>query len=228
MHYSIKRTDLVELRKQSPYFEMLHKYHPRGCELQLPQFLAVGFQSVMDFIRTGRYEISMDNVCECFITADYLLVEPMRQACVNYLDRQLDVEPASALILWIKSRHLVWPELGQMAFIKVLQNFESIARTAKFLNLSVEDLISLLESSQISFSKELSSVADRVKVWLNLDQIHKVCSARTLLNTIPLHILTKEECQCLEIYAHMRDRAFYSEFRSIWPLTNTAQLFALP
>ncbi|VDK31506.1 unnamed protein product [Taenia asiatica] len=169
----------VELAEQSAYFERLLRYHRGRGIIRLPEFLNAGFHSVVEYIRRGSTSITTDNIYDVFIAADYLLVPRLKEECANYIQK-LSNDPSTAINLWLTGRLLFWPEIGDMAFQKILENFEIVWPSEEFLQMEADDVESIIKNDALNCKNELT-VFSAVMKWISWNPSGRLDDALKLL-----------------------------------------------
>ncbi|CAH8645934.1 unnamed protein product [Dicrocoelium dendriticum] len=205
----------VELAEQSMYFERLLRYHKGRGYIRLPEFLNSGFTSVLEFIRKGTTEITPENVYHIFIASDYLLVPKLKQECANLL-KEIANEPSTAITLWLSCRSLYWPEVGTMAFEKILENFENIWISPDFLQLEAVDVWRILQEDGLNCKRE-RSVFDAIAYWINTSQKNRIQYALDLMLCIRIGMLTAADLEALKTNELVKMVPDYTELLVTWP-----------
>lgn len=181
----------VELAEQSMYFERLVRYHKGRGVIHLPDFLRPGFDAVIEFIQRGRTELSEENVYDVFIAADYFLVSSLKEKCCNFI-RQMTQNPSFAVMLWITCRSLHWPELGTMAYDRILEKFEDVWKTDEFLELDVGDVEDVIGNDRLICKNE-TNVVDCIAMWISADRETRIQLSFDLLKNVRLGLLKTDE-----------------------------------
>lgn len=205
----------IELAEQSMYFERLLRYHKRRGFIQLPEFLNLGFSNVLEFIRKGETIINEENVYNIFITADYLLISDLKQKCAEYLNKIAD-DPRIAIQIWLHTRSLYWPEVGQMAFEKILENFENVLFTEEFKNLNAEDVWSILRHDDLNCQSELH-VLEAICRWIETDKSKRIEYVLDLLTCIRLKMLKNSEIEYIKKHELCKYVSDYVHLLEEWP-----------
>ncbi|VEL25521.1 unnamed protein product [Protopolystoma xenopodis] len=181
----------VEIAEQSIYFERLLRYHKGRGYIRLPEFLNAGFASVIEYIRKGKTKLTSENVYQIFIASDYLLVSNLKQECSAYI-KEMAKDPAVAISLWISCRGLYWPEVGEMAYQKILENFGQVFQSAEFLQLDFDDVKHILEDDGLNCLRE-RMVLTAVENWVQHSSSLRLPFAFDLLTTLRLGLMPQAE-----------------------------------
>lgn len=205
----------VELAEQSVYFERLLRYHRgRGC-IRLPEFLNAGFASVIEYIRRGSTNITPENIYEIFITADYLLVSKLKDDCSKYIE-QLANDSSTAINLWVTGRPLYWPEVGDMAFQKILQNFEQVWLSIEFAQLDAEDVELIIKDDSLNCKSELT-VFNAIMRWLAEGPETRSESALKLLSNLRLGMMRTNDITKMCSNENLKFVDNYLAILNAWP-----------
>ncbi|CAL8090238.1 unnamed protein product [Calicophoron daubneyi] len=205
----------VELAEQSMYFERLLRYHKGRGYIRLPEFLNSGFTSVLEYIRKGKTDINPENVYHIFIAADYLLVPKLKQECANLL-KEVANDPSTAISLWLNCRTLYWPEVGTMAFEKILENFESVWPTADFQQLEAADVWSILREDGLNCKRE-KSVFEAIQSWINLSPKNRLQYALDMLLCIRIGMLSPSNLEMIKNTELVKTIPEYAAIIQDWP-----------
>ncbi|BHF69621.1 hypothetical protein SprV_0301266700 [Sparganum proliferum] len=205
----------VELAEHSAYFERLLRYHRgRGC-IRLPEFLNAGFSALIEYIRRGSTTVDQGNVYEIFIAADYLLVPKLKEQCSAYI-KELSNDPSTAINLWVAGRPLHWPEIGEMAFQKILENFENAYLSPEFEQLDSKDVETILMDDSLNCKSEMT-VFDAVMRWLAHDPESRASDALSLLWNVRLGMIRTAEVEKMKQNEQLKLVPEYMNILTEWP-----------
>ncbi|VDN08716.1 unnamed protein product, partial [Dibothriocephalus latus] len=205
----------VELAEHSAYFERLLRYHRgRGC-IRLPEFLNAGFSALIEYIRRGSTTVDQGNVYEIFIAADYLLVPKLKEQCSAYI-KELSNDPSTAINLWVAGRPLHWPEIGEMAFQKILENFENAYLSPEFEQLDSTDVETILMDDSLNCKSEMA-VFDAVMKWLAHDPENRTADALSLLWNVRLGMIRTAEVEKMKQNEQLKLVPEYMNIINEWP-----------
>lgn len=205
----------VELAEQSVYFERLLRYHRGRGIIRLPEFLNAGFNSVIEFIRRGATSITPDNIYEIFIAADYLLVPKLKEECSKYIE-QLSDDPSTAINLWLAGRMLFWPEIGEMAFQKILENFEMVCLSEEFLQMEPDDVEVIVAHDALNCKSEMT-VFSAITRWIAAAQDKRMDHALNLLWNIRLGMLRNTDLDKMKSHEQLTLVPEFAETILEWP-----------
>nr|CAH8861589.1 unnamed protein product [Trichobilharzia regenti] len=205
----------VELAEQSMYFERLLRYHHGRGNIRLPEFLNPGFPSVLEYIRKGTTEINRENVYHIFIAADFLLVPKLKQECANLL-KEIASDSSTAISLWLTCRSLYWPEVGMMAFQKILENFENVWQSTDFQNLDAVDVREILHEDGLNCKRE-KNVFDAIMRWVSENFKTRIHYTLELLLCIRIGMLSTAELDYIKNHDLVRVIPEYFDILNQWP-----------
>lgn len=151
---------------------------------------------LVDFVYTGQLEINSRNTQALLSAAALLHLEAARQACVDFLMRQLD--PANCLGIRSYADLHACEDLVHVCDRFFSDNFVAVVASDEYLSLPGAVLEKLLESDELNVNSE-REVYEAVLAWVK----HDVDSRQTLLSRLlarvrlaqlpPSYIATKVE-----------------------------------
>ncbi|EUB62855.1 Kelch-like protein 10 [Echinococcus granulosus] len=205
----------VELAEQSAYFERLLRYHRGRGIIRLPEFLNAGFNSVVEYIRRGFTSITTDNIYDVFIAADYLLVPRLKEECAKYI-QELSNDPSTAINLWLNGRLLFWPEIGDMAFQKILENFEIVWPSEDFLQMEADDVESIIKNDSLNCKNELT-VFSAVMRWISWNPSRRLDEALKLLWNVRLGMARNSDLEKMKNHELLTTVPDFAQTVLEWP-----------
>lgn len=129
---------------------------------------------LVDFVYTGHLEINSRNTQSLLSAAALLHLESARQACVDFLMRQLD--PANCLGIRAYADLHACEDLVQVCDRFFCDHFAEVVESEEFLSLSGDILEKLLVSDELNVKHE-RQVYQSVLAWVK----HNIKSRQTLL-----------------------------------------------
>lgn len=205
----------VELAEQSSYFERLLRYHRGRGIIRLPEFLNAGFYSVVEYIRRGSTTITPENIYDVFIAADYLLVPKLKEECASYI-RELANDPSTAINLWMNGRKLFWIEIGETAYQKILENFETVWQSDEFLQMEAEDIESILKNDALNCKSE-ASVYKAIVKWVAHNPKVRAEHALKLLSNVRMGMMRKSDLEQVKNHEHLMLIPEFAQIIQEWP-----------
>nr|XP_042903275.1 kelch-like protein 10 [Parasteatoda tepidariorum] len=141
----------------SPYFRALFTSringHQPSREYTIPGISTDMLSLVIDFTYTGKTGVTEENVTSLLPTADQFCVARMVQDCANFLIEKMNSENCIGIRQLARNYFVL--ELDKAAHKYLISNFEEIVdQSEEFLELSLEDVMDLLNSDRINVRKE--------------------------------------------------------------------------
>ncbi|CAH8616316.1 unnamed protein product [Schistosoma rodhaini] len=206
----------VEIAEQSIYFDRLLKYHKGSGNIRLPEFLKIGFSSIIKYIREGVPVINPDNVYHTFVAADFLLLPKLKQQCVNLFKEMATIDLSTAINIWLNYKSFYWPELSSMAYQAILENFEDLWQTPEFKTLDVNHLCQILHEDTLNCKHE-TNVFYAVIQWISEDLVRRIQYSLELLLCIRLGMLTTNELNDIKKHDLTQIIPEYLDLLNQWP-----------
>ena len=131
---------------------------------KIPHLTADMMQTFIEFAYTGVVTVTPDNVDDLFIAADRFDVFGITEACCKFMEESLS--PLTFLNTLRLTNMYHYPQLRKKLFSYILLNFATVVRSQEFLQLSVEDLTTIIQHDQLNVSQE-SSAYEAILLWIN-------------------------------------------------------------
>ncbi|KAK7925744.1 hypothetical protein WMY93_008054 [Mugilogobius chulae] len=149
----------------SPFFKALFTtWSLEDKPYTIPNLTADIMQAFIQFAYTGVVNLTNSNVEELFVAADRFNVAGIVQACCKFMEESLS--PQTCLNVWWLLNNFHYPELKQKVFFYILRHFQEVVASPNFLQLSVENLISFIESDHLNVRHE-SQVFEAILLWIS-------------------------------------------------------------
>ncbi|KAM9367004.1 kelch-like protein 10 [Symphorus nematophorus] len=156
----------------------------------IPNVSADMMKLIIEFAYTGFVPVTQENVKELFIAADYFNVLGIRQACSDFMEEQLT--PHNCIGIWWFSDVFNDPQLKHKAFLFMLKHFEEVAATSEeFLELSVQELGTIIEDDQLSVRKE-KKVFEAIIRWIIYAPEERRVYISLLLSNVRLALMSPQ------------------------------------
>nr|XP_002131570.1 kelch-like protein 20 [Ciona intestinalis] len=162
-------------------------------------------QAIIDFVYTGRIQISRENVYDVFVASDYLSITPVRDFCIRFLKDSILVSNCVSmrqLGLTHNSNELVEATEHFMAV-----NFNAVTKQAEFKQLNVNDVTAILK---LRVSSNEGFILTAVLNWVKhntearqqyfqqlFDLVNLKKLSTSFLNTLVAEDLVKTSQSCL-------------------------------
>ncbi|XP_029473719.1 actin-binding protein IPP-like [Rhinatrema bivittatum] len=143
------------LAASSPYFAALFGGGMKEASTEVVRILGVAadcFRLLLDFVYTGAVTISTGNVQELLVAADMLQLGEMAQLCCQFLKAQMD--PANVVGIFQLAQQMAQADLVEAAECYIHAHFLEVQNEEEFLALSKEQLVTILQSEDLSIEDE--------------------------------------------------------------------------
>ncbi|KAF7652596.1 hypothetical protein LDENG_00094850 [Lucifuga dentata] len=158
-------------------------------EYEFPHMTPDIMQLIIEFVYVGSVLLTEQNVCELFRAADYFCVEGLLEACCQFLEQQL--RPQNCIGIWQFIRKYYFPKLIHEAYLFILHHFGEVSASSGFLQLSLEELISIIEEDRLQVKQE-SIVFEAVLRWIAYSPEERGAHISQLLPKVRLALMTQD------------------------------------
>ncbi|XP_013388458.2 kelch-like protein 17 [Lingula anatina] len=141
---------------------------------------------LLDFMYTGKIEITVDNVQAVLHAASMLNIGSVRSVCSNFLQTQLDA--TNCLGIYHLADTYSSSDLLTISWNYIAQHFLDLSHTDEFLQLPEGQLLNLLKSDQLQVTCE-EDVADATIRWIEWDPYARAENACQILPYVRLALL---------------------------------------
>ncbi|XP_061387651.1 actin-binding protein IPP [Musca vetustissima] len=141
---------------------------------------------LLDFIYTGRCEITQSNVQELLAAADMLQLHEIVDGCCEYLCRELHPTNALGILRFAEAHNC--EALAKSALNYVHGNFPAIAQEDEFLE-TPQALLSQLLSSELLRVDSESQVFQAALRWIKHDVTQRRCFVFDILSLVRLALV---------------------------------------
>lgn len=186
------------LSASSPYFDAMFTNDLRENVEKRIFFDEISpwtFKRIIDYVYTGRLEISTDNAQEMLATACMFQYPAIVDACCKFLTRQL--HPANCLNIQLFAQMHSCKELEDNATKYALENFSSLVQFDEFLNVSLEKLLWFVSSDLIEIRNE-ETVYNAVMRWIKYDIEDRKKYLLQLLQEVRLPVININNLRSME------------------------------
>lgn len=166
-------------------------------------------KSLVDYAYTATIEISEENVQSILPAASVLQFEEVKQACSEFLRRQLDADNCLGIKVFAEVHGCC--ELHSAATVFSSHYFSQVRKREEFLKLSLDEMKTFLSNDQLNVRKEFE-VYEAAMDWVMHDanrteHVHEVLklvrlgllSAEELLQSVGRHSLILSTPSCMEL-----------------------------
>ncbi|KAH8413212.1 hypothetical protein KR009_008846 [Drosophila setifemur] len=175
----------------SPYFYAMFTSfeESRQARITLQSVDARALELLIDYVYTATVEVNEDNVQVLLTAANLLQLNDVRDACCDFLQTQLDASNCLGIREFADLHACV--ELLNYAETYIEQHFNEVIQFDEFLNLSHDQVISLIGNDRISVPNE-ERVYECVIAWLRYDVPMREQFTSLLMEHVRLPFLSKE------------------------------------
>ena len=169
------------LAASSQFFYTMFHSGMKESNQTLLKLHSVSFDSmslILDYFYTREIVINDDNVLELLNTASFLLVTPVKKACIQILNKQLSIENCFSILQ--VAEQFGASELAKRASNSIKENFFSVVNNEEFVSISKKSLINFISSDEIQVERE-EEVYQAVLKWVKYDEENRVSDLPELL-----------------------------------------------
>ena len=170
------------LAASSQFFYTMFNSGMKESNQTLLKLHSVSFDSmslILDYFYTREIVINYDNVLELLNTASFLLVTPVKKACIQILNKQLSIENCFSILQ--VAEQFGASELAKRASYSIKENFFSVVNNEEFVSISKKSLINFISSDEIQVERE-EEVYQAVLKWVKYDEENRVSDLPELLS----------------------------------------------
>ncbi|XP_058444538.1 kelch-like protein 9 [Malaya genurostris] len=121
----------------SEYFRAMFSSHTRESrlsEIDLCNISPLGIELLLEYIYTAKLALNLANIQEVLSAASYIQLESVVEACLNYLDQQLDLD--NYIDVLIISEMYSLKRLNHKVYRFICHHLNVISKSAEFFRLS--------------------------------------------------------------------------------------------
>ena len=170
------------LAASSQFFYTMFNSGMKESSQTLLKLHSVSFDSmslILDYFYTREIVINDDNVLELLNTASFLLVTPVKKACIQILQRNFSTENCFSILQ--VAEQFGASDLAKRASNSIKENFFSAVNNEEFVSISKKSLIDFISSDEIQVERE-EEVYQAVLKWVKYDEENRVSDLPELLS----------------------------------------------
>ena len=170
------------LAASSQFFYTMFSSGMKESNETLLKLHSVSFDSmsvILDYFYTREIVIDDDNVLELLNTASFLLVTPVKKACIQILNNQLSIENCFSILQ--VAEQFGASDLEKRASNSIKENFFSAVNNEEFVCISKKSLIDFISSDEIQVERE-EEVYQAVLKWVKYDEENRSSDLPELLS----------------------------------------------
>lgn len=186
------------LSASSPYFHAMFTNdlrENRDVRVQFTDISPWTFKRIIDYVYTGRLEISTDNAQEMLTAGCRFQYPAIVDACCNFLKRQL--HPSNCLGIQYFSQIHSCKELEESATKYALENFSALVQYDEFLEIPLDKLLWFVSSDNIEVRNE-ETVYNAVIRWIKYDVEDRKKYIFQLLQEVRLPVININNLRSME------------------------------
>ena len=153
-------------------------------------FEGTAVKSLVNYAYTATIEISEENVQSILPAASVLQFEEVKEACSEFLRRQLDAGNCLGIKVFAEVHGC--NKLQTAATVFSSYHFSQVRRKEEFLNLLLDDVRSFLSNDQLNIKSEFE-VYEAVMEWVCHDKMNRSEYISEVLKLVRLPLLSPEE-----------------------------------
>ena len=187
----------VVLSSCSDYFRAMFSdfSESKQDEIILTNVSALGIELLLEYIYTSKLQLNLANIQDVLSAANYIQVESVIEACLNYLDQQLDLD--NYIDVLIISELYSLKRLNHKVYRFICHNLDIIARSTDFLRLSKSQIEYILKGDYPVFCSEV----DVLKILLRWIQQNCDNSENTIdINSLIAQCIRFSDISMQELY----------------------------
>lgn len=135
------------------------------------------FDAILDFIYTGKVEVSEDNVQQLLPASKMLQIEDIEVICCDFLKHELDSSNCVGIYTFSDAHSCF--NLSKSALDFIHRNFVEVSKQDEFLQLTKTSLLQMLESEELKIESE-EQVFEAAMRWV----VHDLSRGREALGNI--------------------------------------------
>lgn len=135
------------------------------------------FDAILDFIYTGKVEVSEDNVQQLLPASKMLQIEDIEVICCDFLKHELDSSNCVGIYTFSDAHSCF--NLSKSALDFIHRNFVEVSKQDEFLQITKTSLLQMLESEELKIESE-EQVFEAAMRWV----VHDLSRGREALGNI--------------------------------------------
>ncbi|KAF0759416.1 Uncharacterized protein FWK35_00018029 [Aphis craccivora] len=179
------------LASATPYFKaMFSKFcESKKDRVNITKVDSTILKLLIDYIYTGEIMITQENVEFVLVAADLLQLDYVKQACVEFLQKQLDPSNCLGIKLFADLHNCI--ELLSNCEVFIKKQFLEVVKCDEFLSLSSEEVIKLISINDIGVPLE-EKIYECVIKWVKHEFNRRKHLLPNLMEHVRLPLISKE------------------------------------
>nr|XP_029736284.1 kelch-like protein 22 [Aedes albopictus] len=168
----------------SEYFRAMFSDHTRESrlsEINLHNISPLGIELLLDYIYTSKLALNLANIQEVLSAASYIQLESVVEACLNYLDQQLDLD--NYIDVLIISEMYSLKRLNHKVYRFICHHLNVISKSPEFFRLSERQIELILAGDYPVTCTEIEVLGILLRwIQVNCDEPVSTVTAATAAN----------------------------------------------
>ncbi|XP_050060679.1 ring canal kelch homolog isoform X2 [Aphis gossypii] len=179
------------LASATPYFKAMFSSFSESNKdrVNITKVDSTILKLLIDYIYTGEIMITHENVQFVLVAADLLQLDYVKQACVEFLQKQLDPSNCLGIKVFADLHNCIELWSNCEAFIK--NQFLEVVKCDEFLSLSSEEVIKLISCNDVNVPFE-EKVYECVIKWVKHELNQRIHLLPNLMEHVRLPLISKE------------------------------------
>ncbi|XP_035692466.1 kelch-like protein 24 isoform X2 [Branchiostoma floridae] len=173
----------------SGYFQGMFCYGHRESKAHKVDINGVGpntLQLIVDYAYTSKVTITEGNAVNLLEAANFFQIHPVFDACAKFISEHLSVKNCLEMMCM---GSMLSPELYEKALSCVMKEFTAISKRQEFLNLTKDELITIISSDDLNAQEETVYMA--VMTWINHNTSKRQKEMRELMELVRFPLMDK-------------------------------------
>eukprot|EP00058_Branchiostoma_floridae_P011254 XP_002596742.1 hypothetical protein BRAFLDRAFT_73765 [Branchiostoma floridae] len=173
----------------SGYFRGMFCYGHRESKAHKVDINGVGpntLQLIVDYAYTSKVTITEGNAVNLLEAANFFQIHPVFDACAKFISEHLSVKNCLEMMCM---GSMLSPELYEKALSCVMKEFTAISKRQEFLNLTKDELITIISSDDLNAQEETVYMA--VMTWINHNTSKRQKEMRELMELVRFPLMDK-------------------------------------
>lgn len=180
----------IVLASSIPYFNamFLHEMvESKQDQISISSVDSMALEQFINYSYNGMITINNENVQSLLIGANFFHLQSIKNACCEFVKKRLSVQ--DALCVRNFAEQLMCHDLVRSVDKFINKNFNKIAMTPEFLNLTFEELLDILARDELNVDTE-EEVYEALLEWIKHDVENRLTNLDVLLKLIRLPLVS--------------------------------------
>ncbi|KAL9954904.1 hypothetical protein ACROYT_G042490 [Oculina patagonica] len=169
------------LAANSQFFYTMFRSGMKESNQKLLSLQSVCFTAmslILDYFYTREIVINDENVLDLLNASSFLLVTPVKNACIQFVYRRLSYDNCFSVLQIVEQFGA--DELAEKATNYIKTNFSHVVNSEEFVSISQKELVRFISKDDILVEKE-EEVYQSVLKWVKHDEANRVAALPKLL-----------------------------------------------